>query len=271
MKKGFLKKLCLGAIMTTLSLSLVGCGDKKSEDKLDVIKEKGKVVVGLSADYAPYEFHAMIDGKDEIVGFDVDLAKEIASDLGVKLEIKEMDFDSLVASVKADKIDMVISGMNPTKKRAKQIDFSDIYYEAQHGVLVREEDKDKYKEITDLNGKVVGAQLGSVQQGIAEEQIEASKVQILADINNLVLELKTNKIDALITEEPVANMAMKNNEGLALSDIKFPSDGGGNAVGIAKNSPKLLKEINKTIKRLQESGELDQYIIDANNLAAKNS
>ena len=61
------------------------------------------------------------------------------------------------------------------------------------------------------------------------------------------------------------------NEGLALSDIKFPSDGGGNAVGIAKNSPKLLKEINKTIKRLQESGELDQYIIDANNLAAKNS
>ena len=271
MKKGFLKKLCLGTIIATLSISLVGCGNKKSEDKLDVIKEKGTVVVGLSADYAPYEFHAMIDGKDEIVGFDVNLAKEIASDLGVKLEIKEMDFDSLIASVKADKIDMVISGMNPDKKRAKQIDFSDIYYESKHGVLVREEDKDKYKEISDLNEKIIGAQLGSVQQGIAEKKVKASKVQLLADVNNLVLELKTNKIDALITDEPVANMAMQNNKGLVLSDIKFADEGGGNAIGIAKNSPKLLKEINKTIKRLKKSGELDKYIIDANNLAAQNS
>ena len=127
MKKGLLKKICSGLVLSTLAFSLVACGEKDTKDKLEVIQDKGKVVVGLSADYAPYEFHAMIDGKDEIVGFDVEMAKEIASDLGVELVIKEMDFDSLIAALKADKIDMVISGMNPTKKRAKQIDAYFLY------------------------------------------------------------------------------------------------------------------------------------------------
>lgn len=269
MKKGLLKKICSGLVISAMSISLIGCGGSSEEkDKLDVIKDNGKVVVGLSADYAPYEFHAMIDGKDEIVGFDVELAKEIAKDLGVELEFKEMEFESLLAALKADKIDMIISGMNPDEKRKKQIDFSDIYYESRHGVLVKAEDVDKYNTVDDLSGKNIGAQLGSTQQEIAETEVEAGNLQLLANVNNLILELKTGKVDALITEEPVAKMALENNPELALSAISFDAEGGGNAVGIAKGSPKLVEAVNKTIKRLQESGELDKFIIDAYNLAA---
>lgn len=270
MKKGIMKKIFATTLVGVIALSFIGCGNKEEKNDLEAIKEKGKVVVGLSADYAPYEFHAMIDGKDEVVGFDIDLANEVAKDLGVKLEIKQMEFDPLIGALKAGQIDMIISGMNPDEKRKKQIDFSDIYYEAKHGVLVKKEELDKFKKVGDLNGKKIGAQLGSTQQKIAEETVKGAKVQLLANVNNLILELKTDKVEAVITEEPVAKMAMKSNPELALSKITFKDNAGGNAVGMRKGQTKLVDEVNKTIKRLKDSGELDKFIIKANELAAEN-
>ncbi|MBD7910489.1 MULTISPECIES: transporter substrate-binding domain-containing protein [Clostridium] len=272
MKKNILKKFIGIALITAISVSFVGCGGNKkaSEETLNKIKDNGKVIVGLSADYAPYEFHAVIDGKDEVVGFDIDLAREVAKDMGVDLEIKEMEFDPLIGALKAGQIDMIISGMNPDEERKKQIDFSDIYYEAKHGVLIKSEDKGKYTKVEDLNGKKIGAQLGSTQEKIAQEKVKDADLQLLANVNNLVLELKTGKVNALITEEPVANMVIKTNPELVLSSIKFEDEGGGNAIGIRKNSPKLLEQLNKTIKRLKDSGELDKFIVNANDLAAKN-
>ncbi|MDS0527377.1 transporter substrate-binding domain-containing protein [Clostridium sp. SHJSY1] len=272
MRKGILKEIGIIALIGTLFISVVGCGGKKkeSEETLDKIKDNKKVVVGLSADYAPYEFHAVIDGQDKVVGFDIDLANEVAKDIGVDLGIKEMEFDPLIGALKAGQIDMIISGMNPDEERKKQIDFSDIYYESKHAVLVKSGDKEKYKKVEDLDGKKIGAQLGSTQEKIAQEKVKNAELHQLANVNNLVLELKTGKVDALITEEPVGNMAIKSNPELVLSDIKFEDEGGGNAIGIRKNSSKLLESINKTIKRLKDSGELDKFIINANDLAAKN-
>ena len=272
MKKGFFKSVCMILISGIMMFLLTACGnsDKSSKDKLDTIKADGKIVVGLSADYAPYEFHAMIDGKDEVVGFDVDLAKEIAKDLGVDLEIKQMDFDALISALKSGQIDAIISGMNPTDERKEQIDFSDIYYESTYGVLVKKEDAGKYNSKSDLDGKVIGAQLGSTQQQIAENEIKAGKLSMLQDVNALVLSLKSGKVDAIITEKPVAKMAMENNHEVALADITFEADGGGNAIGVQKGSAKLVEEMNKTINRLKDSGDLDKYIIEANDLAAKN-
>ncbi|MGL4875434.1 MAG: transporter substrate-binding domain-containing protein, partial [Clostridium sp.] len=97
MKKGFLKKIMIGCMAGVMMLSFAGCGAKeeggetaKPTNKLEAVKANKKLVVGMSADYAPYEFHTMVDGKDTIVGFDVELAKQVAKDLGVELEIKEM-------------------------------------------------------------------------------------------------------------------------------------------------------------------------------------
>lgn len=279
MKKGILKKVITALLVGAISFSMVACGGgtEKSESgansgektMLSQIKEKGELVVGLSADYSPYEFHTMIDGKDTIVGFDVEIAKEIAKDLGVKLNIKEMKFDSLLTALPAGQIDMIISGMNPDPKREKVVDFSEIYYKANHGVLVKKEDLNKYKSIDDLKNINLGAQIGSTQADIIKNTIKGEKVKLLSNVNNLILELKAGKIDALVVEKPVGEMAMSNNSDIVLSDISFEDETGGNAVAVKKGQKELVEQVNKTINKLKESGNIDKFIIEANELASK--
>lgn len=272
MKSNKLKKVVTLGIMTIMSLGmLAGCGSKAKEEKskYDEIQEKKKVVVGLSADYAPYEFHAMIDGKDTIVGFDVELAKEVAKDLGVELEIKEMEFDALLTALPAGQIDLIISGLNPDPKRAKVMDFSEIYYTSSHGILVKSEDVDKYSELNDLFGKKVGVQLNSTQQEIAEEKIQDATLTKLSNVNNLVLELKGGKVDALVIEKPVGEAIVKSNKDLAVGKVEFPEDGGGNAIAVPKGDAKLLEAVNKTVKRLVEDGTMERYIVEATELQSK--
>ena len=219
MKKGLIKKVVASALLGIMTMGFVGCGASNNKsatgtkDLLETIQENGKVVVGMSADYAPYEFHYIDEnGKDVIGGFDVDIANEIANAIGVELVIQEMDFDALVAALPAGKIDLVVSGMNPTEERAKVVDFSEIYYNSQHGILVRSEDVDKYKTFADLEGAKVGAQLGSTQEQIARSEVPNADLQLLNNVNNLILELKAGKVDAVIMEKPVAEMAVKSNQ-----------------------------------------------------------
>ena len=276
MKKGLIKKVVASALLGIMTMGLVGCGSSDNsssegnkKDLLDTIQEKGKVVVGMSADYAPYEFHYIDEnGKDVIGGFDVDIANEIANELGVELVIQEMDFDALVAALPAGKVDLVISGMNPTEERAKVVDFSEVYYNSQHGILVRAEDVDKYKTFADLEGAKVGAQLGSTQEQIAKNEIPNADLQLLANVNNLILELKSGKVDAIVMEKPVAEMAVKTNSELAVGQPTYEEESGGNAVGIAKGNEKLLAKVNEVIKELNETGKMDEYIVKANELAA---
>ena len=273
MKKGLIKKVVASAVLGIMAMGLVGCGasgnKKETKDLLETIQEKGKVVVGMSADYAPYEFHYIDEnGKDVIGGFDVDIANEIANELGVELVIQEMDFDALVAALPAGKVDLVISVMNPTEERAKVVDFSEIYYNSQHGILVRAEDVDKYKTFADLEGAKVGAQLGSTQEQIAKDEIPNADLQLLANVNNLILELKAGKVDAIVMEKPVAEMAVKTNPELAVGQPTYEEESGGNAVGIAKGNEELLAKVNEVIKELNETGKMDEYIVKANELAA---
>ena len=276
MKKGLMKKVIAAVMLGVMTMGFVGCGassnkasDNNSTDLLETIQEKGKLVVGMSADYAPYEFHYIDEnGKDVIGGFDVDIANEIADAIGVELVIQEMDFDALVSALPAGKVDIVISGMNPTEERAKVVDFSDIYYNSQHGILVITEDADKYKTFADLEGAKVGAQLGSTQEQIAKAEIPNADLQLLANVNNLILELKSGKVDAIVMEKPVAEMAVKNNPDLAVGEPTYEEKTGGNAVGVAKNNPELLAKINEVINELNESGKMDDYILKANELAA---
>ena len=275
-EKGLMKKVIAAVMLGVMTMGFVGCGassnkasDNNSTDLLETIQEKGKLVVGMSADYAPYEFHYIDEnGKDVIGGFDVDIANEIADAIGVELVIQEMDFDALVSALPAGKVDVVISGMNPTEERAKVVDFSDIYYNSQHGILVRTEDADKYKTFADLEGAKVGAQLGSTQEQIAKAEIPNADLQLLANVNNLILELKSGKVDAIVMEKPVAEMAVKNNPDLTVGEPTYEEKTGGNAVGVAKNNPELLAKINEVINELNESGKMDDYILKANELAA---
>ena len=273
MKKGLIKKVILSSILGIMTMGLVGCGgansdNKSDKDLLETIKEKGQVVVGMSADYAPYEFHYIDEnGKDVIGGFDIDIANEIANEIEVELVIQEMEFDALVSALPAGKVDLVISGMNPTEERARVVDFSEIYYNSQHGLLVRAEDIEKYKSFKDLEGVKVGVQLGSTQEQIAKSEIPNADLQQLSNVNNLILELKAGKVDAIVMEKPVAEMAVKTNSELAVGKAIYEETTGGNAVALAKGNEELLAKVNEVITELNKSGKIDEFVVRANELA----
>lgn len=284
MKKGIFLVLSL-----VLTFALAACGNKEENagssptaspnatesaapndtatGKLAEIKKAGKIVLGTSAEYAPYEFHKNIDGKDQIVGFDIEIAKEIAKDLGVELEIKDMQFTTLVAELKMGKVDFVLAGMTPDEDRKKSVDFSKNYYEAAQAIFVRSEDKDKFKMMTDLEGKAIGAQLGTTQEDIAKG-IKDAKVKSLGKTTELVLELKSKKVDAVIVELPVAQGYVNQNPDLALTDI-VPESPGGSAVAVNKGETALLAEIQKTLDRLMADKTIDKWVAEMTELADK--
>ncbi len=266
------------ALVILSAFVLFGSCAKGSKDgKLDSIKKSGKLVLGTSADYPPYEFHAQINGKDAIVGFDVAIAEEIAKDLGVALEIKDMDFDGLLAALASGNVDLVIAGMTPSEERRQNVDFSDIYYFAEHGVMIRKEDASKYgSDATALKDRMIGAQRGAIQvslaktriKGVSEENVEATHAQVkeLGKLPDLVMELKNSKIDAVVAELPVAKAYLGANADLTLASYTFKDDDGGSAVAVKKGEASLLAKVNETVGRLKASGAVDGFVADASEL-----
>lgn len=266
--KKFSKMSIILMIMAAL-LIFTGCSKEATTDdvndevssKLEDIKTAGKIVLGTSADYPPYEFHKEVNGEDKIVGFDIEIAKEIAKDLGVELEIKDMDFDGLILALNADKVDFVLAGMTPDPER--DVDFSKIYYKALQGVVIKADNKDVFKTVDDLTGKKIGAQKGAIQEKIAKEEIKDLELKALAKIPDLVLEVKHDKIDAVVMEKPVAEAYVDRHEDLVLMDLTFEDGEGGSAVAIKKGNKDLVDEINKTLERLMGDGSVDKFVIEA--------
>lgn len=273
MKVGIVKKLVAIAAASAIAIGMVGCGNStkgntsSNASALQAIKSKGKLVIGTSADYPPYEFHKEIDGKDQIVGFDIEIAKEMAKDLGVELEIKDMAFDGLLVALQSDKIDMVFAGMTPTDERKQNADFSDIYYNATHRFVLRSGDESGITKIEDLKGKKIGVQKGSIQEGIAKDNFDAANIKSLDKVTDLMLDLKNNKVDAVLAEQPVAKINVEKNQGIAIADkLEVTDPNGGSAVAMKKGSTDLLEQVNKTIKRLKDEDKINQFVVDVNKL-----
>ena len=285
-----MKKFISLIVAATLSLSLVACGSSQNDTNtssegtsvesssnandnsqgdggsISKIKEKGELVMATSPDYPPYEFKIIENGKEKVVGFDIAIAEEIAKDIGVNLNVLELDFNGLLVSLNAGKADMVMAGMTPDEERSKTVDFSEIYYLAQQGIMVNADEKDSLNSLESLAGKKIGVQKGSVQEKIAMEQLPDSKIVSLVKLPNIILELKAGNIDAAIVELPVAEGYVKQYPSLALSDAKVVDETGGSAIAVKKGNQDLVDQINATIKRLQEEGLIDQFVIDANNI-----
>ncbi|HYE83853.1 MAG TPA: transporter substrate-binding domain-containing protein [Clostridia bacterium] len=279
MIKNNIKKMISVALVFVMLFALTACSAKtsseaapaegskpaeeqKAANKVEEIKAKGKIVLGTAADYPPYEFHKEINGKDTIVGFDIDIAKVIAKDLGVELEIKDMKFDGLLAALVADDIDLIIAGMVPKEERKKSVDFSIPYYQAEQKMLVKAAVAGKLKSVDDLKGMKIGAQKSTVQEDIANTKIEASEVKALSKITDLVLELKNEKIDGVVLVAPVAAAYAKQNQDLAVPDISFGKEDGV-AVAVNKGNTDLVDAINATLDKLMKDGAIDKFIGDA--------
>lgn len=266
-------KLSMGLLLAAGLLA--GCGSNNDKNNTAVSGDAAatnapaaakKLIMGTSADFPPYEFHKMVDGQDTIVGFDIEIAKEIAADLGQELEVKDLPFDSLLNELASGRIDMVISGLSPTPERAEAVGLSDIYYKAEQAVVVREADKDKFATMDSLKGAKIGIQTGSIQEDIAKG-IEGAQLTSLSKISEIVLQLQSNRVDASIMEGPVAKSFVKNVKGLVITDAKPEVEDDGYVIGVKKGNTELLDQVNKTLSRLNSEGKIDEFVTAASELA----
>lgn len=249
-----------GLVMLPL---LFACSNNQSAG-IEAIKSKGKLVVALNPDFAPFEYQKVVDGKNQIVGSDIELAKAIATELGVELELSPMSFDNVLASVQSGKADLAISGVSKTDERSKVFDFSTPYYTAKNKLIVKKSDLATYQSVNDLAQKKVGAQKGSIQETMAKDLLQNSSLVSLPKNGNLITDLKSGQVDAVIFEEPVAKGFVENNPDLAIADLNFEKEQDDSyAVAMKKDSKELKEAVDKTIQKLKESGELDKLIEDA--------
>jgi polar amino acid transport system substrate-binding protein len=180
-----------------------------------------------------------------------------------------MKFDGLLAALKAGKIDFIVAGMSPTKERKKSVDFTQVYYKDVNKVLVRVGDKDKYNTKEDFKGTKVGVQKSSIQEELAKNELTDIELKSLGKLTNLVLELENNKVDSIVAAGPVAEAYAKQNPNLALASMEFDDGGDGSAIALDKGNEELVKIMDKVINGLKESGKLQQFIKEANELSGE--
>lgn len=283
-----LKKLLATGLAAIMVMGLVGCSSSKGSsssassdasssaaktEKLQQIKDAGVLKVGTSAEYSPYEFHKVVDGEDKIVGFDDFVVQEIAKDMGVKVEYEDMDFDGLLGALQADKVDIVLAGMTPDEKRKKSVDFSDIYYTNSNVCIVAKGKEDTIKKSEDLKDLKVGVQKGTTQADYVTNTLGISNATQLKKIPDLMLELQNGKIDVIVTGKAVAEINVKKYDNIAIGNTTVGDEVAETAAAAIKKSGKgvdntsFIKSVNDTIKRLQDSGDMDKYMQDALKLA----
>lgn len=224
-----------------------------------------KLVLGTSAEFAPYEFHKTIDGQDQIVGFDISIAKRIAEDMGAELVIEDMAFDSLLSALQSGRVDFVISGMTPTEERRRSIDFSDNYYKAQQVMMVRAEDKDKYPTMKDFENEKISVQKGSIQEEIGQS-IPGAQLTSLDKIPDIILQLQTKRVNAIIVEDTVAQGYLDSET--VLSEAVPENSESQAAIGIKKGNVELLNAVNESLAGMKSEGAIDEMVKEASLLAA---
>ena len=233
------KILCMVASVMMI-FSLVACTSKQDE-----------LVMATNAQFPPYEYH---EG-DKIVGIDVEICQAIADEMGKKLVIEDMAFDSVITSVYTGKADLGAAGLTITEDRLKNINFSTPYATAAQVIIVTEDSDIASPD--DLVGKKIGVQLGTTGDIYAED-IENAELERYNKGFEAVQALSQGKIDAVIIDNEPAKVYVSQNDGLKIVDEAFTYEE--YAIAIAKDNTALLNEVNAAISKLKESGKLDEIV-----------
>ena len=231
------------------------------------------MTIALNPHFAPFEFKTIQDGKDTIAGADIEIAKAIGDELGVKVKFSEMSFDNVLASVQSGKADIAISGISATKERQKIFDFSDTYYDSETVLLVKKDATEKtYKQISDFSKKSIAVQKGSIQENIAKANLSDANVVSLAQPGEAINELKSGQVEGVVLEKAIAKGYVDQNSDLTMSDIALKSDSNdAYAVAMPKGSDDLKAKVNKIIAKLKKEGKIDSCVQDAYALSLKSS
>ena len=218
--------------------------------------EPGVLTMGTNATFPPYEYK---DG-DDVVGIDAEIAQAMADKLGLQLEIVDMDFDSLVASVQSGKIDMSLAGMTVTEERKQNVDFTDSYATGVQVIIVKE-DSD-IASADDLEGKLIGVQQGTTGHLYCADDFGEDNVIPYANGATAVQALLQGKVDCVVIDQEPAKAFVEANEGLKILETAYTTED--YAAAVSKDNPALTAALNSALQELKDDGTiqgiLDKYI-----------
>ncbi|MEG4285170.1 ABC transporter substrate-binding protein/permease [Microcoleus sp. A006_D1] len=233
------------AIAIAIAFSLIAIASYAQANKT--------LTLATSPDYPPYEFKDTAVSGNEIIGFDIDIAKYITKELGYELKVIGMDFNGLIPALQAKRADLVMAGMTPTAERKKNVDFSDLYYEAQNTIVAKKGSNLTKPE--DLTGKKVGVQLGSIQQE-AVKKMAGVQLAPLNKIPDIIQEIKANRLAAGVIEDTVATGYAAANPDLEFNTIPNTEESG-SAIAFPKGST-LVPEFNRVLQQMKASGQIKE-------------
>ena len=265
--------LVLAVLMLTCVLA--SCGAKKGQT-LDDIKKSGELVVYTEAGFAPFEFIY----NNEVVGVDIAICEEIAKEIGVKLVVKDVAFNTILGAIESGKAAMGAAGITITAERAEQVDFSMPYTTSKQYIVVKTDSA--INSYADLAGKKIGVQLGTSSDFIISDAINGyeddngnhvtgdfegtgATVSTYANPNLAAVNLEGDKLDAVVTDSLPAQLIVANSNGayrcfeLVYPDGSLTDETYG--LCVAKGNTELLEVVNKVLTDLIETGKIDEYII----------
>ena len=216
-------------------------------------KNDKQLIVATEAGFAPYEYYEA----GEIVGVDIDIAREIAKKLNKELVIKDVAFDSIINEVKSGKADIGAAGISYDAERALEVDFSINYTTSNQVVIVKKDGN--IKKISDIKDQKIAVQLGTIADSYLTKNFPL--VELVREKKYLaaIEDLKSSKCEAVVMDELPAKEILKNNPSLVILDEWLTSDSYGMIV--KKGNKELLEVINEVLKELSEQGKIDSYII----------
>lgn len=280
-----MKKFLALMLALMMALSLVACGndappaDDGAGDGDAVVENTyntltpGVLTVATSPDFAPYEFYVVDEnGEYQLAGFDVALAGYIADYLGLELEIIPMDFDGTLAELAAKTVDLSLAGYSPDPDRMDKMDFSDLYYLGGQSFVTVKDKADKFPSLEATNDPqwTIGAQNGSIQLDLANENSPEADIVSLTKVTDIIAELIAGTLDGAYIETVVAETYAINYPELAVV-LEVPyEDAEGSAVGVCKDNTALLDGVNAAIAAALADGSMDKFVAEANEQAAGN-
>ena len=271
-----MKKLIAMMLALVMALGLAACGNTNSgNDNANTGDDsqpeaKTTLVVGVSADYAPFEFmYPDASGNMVYGGIDISVAQYVADELGLTMQVENMSFDNLLASLDKGDFDIVLSAMEATPERLENADFSDPYYtDVPPAILVKADAADSYKTLADFNGKSVGAQTATTKLDLVND-IEGATPVPLSSVLDLVNELVYDKVDAILVDGGVAQQYADANPDLVIAEASSElGEAAPYCIAVAKGDPKgLLDGINAAIAKMTAENRVETFIADADALA----
>ncbi len=289
-----MKKLLAVLLLVAMVFTLAACGEQATEEEdatettggrsLEEIQASGQIIMYTNAEFPPFEYR---DG-DEVLGVDVDIANEIANDLGVELVIEDVNFDSIVTAIQTGKGDFGAAGISITPERQENVDFSIEYITSKQYIIVPEDTEITYFE--DLAGMDIGVQAGTTGDFVVGDAINGTEdddgnavIGVLQDsgatskgYTNAILaaqDILTGRLDAVVIDQLPAENIVAANEGLKCLELKY-QDGSDTtekyAIAVTKGNSALLDAINETLQRLIDEGTIDEFIINHTANAAVN-